>query len=231
MKNNIFSLIILLVFLISCKEKRNNKSVLPNESINKNDSLRMELRRSLDYFADSLLNGNRALMKSFILKYQPDTCGIILYSDSSLKSAFEGIKRLTDINGDKIDDSVFVIPPLNYCDEGQSYYFTDTSLPRLFSNSYCCHPDNLFVVDDIDEDGIKEIGVFNSSCASRYKMLKIYSLKTNNWQEISTSTFDILTKDPTTVKFETLVKKVSKYKFKVCAFNEGKTEWIEQTMQ
>ncbi|POY37974.1 hypothetical protein C3K47_05470 [Solitalea longa] len=236
--NKYISLLVLLTtFLCSCNEGANNKredksdSLKSNELTIKTDSLKIELEKNLVFFADTLLHGKRDLIKNYVIRYQPDTCGIIVYPDTLLKSEFEGIKGLVDINGNKIIDSVFVIPPFNYCDEGESYCFFDKSLPRLFTDSYCCQPDNLFVVDDIDEDGIKEIGIFYSTCVSRYKSLRIYSLKNNSWNEIGTSTFDIQTQDPTTIQFEKLVKKTSKNKFTICEFNDGKTEWIEQTMK
>ena len=220
----------------SCNEGVKQNSVAKSDTSKSNeltindDNVKMELKRNLDYFADNLLQGKRDLIQNYIFKYQSDSCVIIAYPDTLLKAEFEGIKGLADINGDKTIDSVFVIPPFNYCDDGESYCFLDKSLPRLLTDSYCCHPDNLFVIDDIDEVGLKEIGIFYSTCVSRYKSLKIYSLKNNSWEELCTTTFDIQTQDPTNVLFDKLVKKTSKNKFKICEFNEGKTYWIEQTM-
>jgi hypothetical protein len=123
------------------------------------------------------------------------------------------------------------MPMFNYCDDGESYCFFDKTLPRLSTDSYCCQPGNLFVIDDIDEDGIREIGIYYSSCSGRYKSLRIYSLKQNNWKEIGTSDFDILTQDPTQVNFRNLVRKISKKKFKICNFIEGQTKWETITMK
>ncbi|MBC7382788.1 MAG: hypothetical protein H7296_07295 [Bacteroidia bacterium] len=234
---NILIFILLATFLSSCNQRVNNKSIVKTDSLKLNElkiktnGLNIVLKKNLDFFADNLLLGRRDLIKNYILRYQSDTCGIIVYVDTFLKSEFEGIKGLEDINGDKNMDSVFVIPPFNYCDDGKSYCFLEKSLPRLFTDSYCCHPDNIFVVDNIDEEGFREIGIFYSSCVSRYKSLRIYSLKNNSWKEIGASTFDIQTQYPTTVQFKKLVKKTSKNKFKIYAFNEGKTEWVEQTMK
>jgi hypothetical protein len=102
------------------------------------------------------------------------------------------VQRLGRIRPGKPPVAVFVWPQLSWCDlEGDAYYFTDTSLPRLETESGCCHPQSLFLVGDIDEDGIQEIGQYFSSCASRYKSLYVYSLKNNTWKEVGHSTFDL----------------------------------------
>ncbi|RWY48001.1 hypothetical protein [Mucilaginibacter gilvus] len=195
------------------------------------DSLKAVLKSNLNFFADSLLGGNQAPVQAYMKRYQPDTCGILTYKNDRLKENFEGIATVRKINGDKGRDSVVVIPPFNYCDEGDSYFFNDQKLPRLYTQSNCCHPNNLFVVEDIDEDGTREIGIFYSSCTSRFKALNIYSLQQNEWVKIAESTFDIFTKDPGKVKFNTLVRKIKKGEFKVCNFNDGKTTWETITMK
>lgn len=185
----------------------------------------------MNFFADSLLNGNRAVIQGYIEKNQIDSCRIIIYADSNLKAEFEGVKAIKGIRVNSTTDSVFVMPPFNYCEEGQSYCFYDKTLPRLYTDSYCCHPDNLFVTEDIDEDGIKEVGIYYSSCASRYKSLRLYSLKNGKWEQIGDSDFDIFTRDPGKIKFDQLVKKISKGKFKICNFLDGKTKWETITMK
>lgn len=231
---------IFTIFTAFCSnyEKPNNKIFANKEDslksillTKKTDSIKIILQNNIDFFSEKLLNGNKDVIHNYFSKYQTDTCGIIVYDNSLLQSEFKGIKALCDINGNKKADSVFVIPPFNYCDDGESYCFLDKSLPRLFTDSYCCHPDNLFVIEDIDEDGIKEIGIFYSSCVSRFKSLRIYSLKQQSWKEIGISIFDIQTQSPTKVKFEKLVKKVSKNKFIICEFNKGKTNWIKINMK
>ena len=97
------------------------------------------------------------------------------------------------------------MPSFNYCDGGEFILFFWQNPNKTLH--WLCHPENLFVCPDIDEDGINEIGIFYSSCVSRYKSLRIYSLKQNQWTEIGTSTFEVLTQDPTKVKFESLIKK------------------------
>jgi hypothetical protein len=185
------------------------------------------LSNSYSYYGDSLFRGHKELLTFIIKKYYRDSCAPIIQSKKDLKDFFEGFKNLGDVNGDKKNDSIFILPPLNYCEdaEGQSYYFTDTSLPRLLSGSNCCHPCNFFKVPDIDEDGICEVGFYYSSCTSRYKSLEIYSLKNNQWQQIAASAFDILTQAPDKVRFEDLVRKISRNKFQIKNFDEGKKYW------
>ena len=139
-------------------------------------------------------------------------------------SGFEGIKNIGDINGDKISDTVFVVPPFNFCDEGYSYSFFDTTLPRLFTDSYCCNPDNLFSIGDIDEDGVSEICIFYSSCVSRFKSLIAYTLKNKQWKQIGMCTFDINFMKPDKEK---RVRKISKDKFEMLEIidNEQNKEW------
>lgn len=116
------------------------------------------------------------------------------------------------MNSDKIADTVFVVPPFNYCDDGDSYVFFDTTLPRLYTDSYCCHPDNLFSIGDINEDGINEICIFYSSCSSRFKSLIAYTLTHNKWKQIGRSLFDIGIMKPDKEK---RVRKISTGKFEM----------------
>jgi hypothetical protein len=130
---------------------------------------------------------NNKMIQTYLNQYNVDSCGIQKYDDSTLAKEFEGIKELGDINNDNINDSVFVLPPLTFCEDGQSYYFSDLNLPRLLTDSYCCHPESIFNVGDIDEDGVAEIGQYYSSCTGRYKSLIVYSLKAKKWKEVGHS--------------------------------------------
>jgi hypothetical protein len=237
----LFCVFILSAIIFSCVENNGNPATQVLDSIKnspakvlevkRNDSLSIVLKSNLDFFADSLLPGSKAIIQCYIKRYQPDTCVTLTYENSSLKEGFEGVAAVRKIDGGNGRDSVFVVPPFNYCDDGDSYCFKDMKLPRLHTDSYCCHPSNLFVVEDIDEDGIKEIGIFYSSCASRFKGLRVYSLKGGEWKQIGDATFDIFTKDPGKVKLSSLVRKVGKGKFKICNFNEGKTTWETITIK
>jgi hypothetical protein len=194
------------------------KSVIPQDSISSTDP---------SFYGDSLFPGHKSLLTLLISKYDNDTCFPIIHNKKELREKFEGYKILGDINNDKINDSVFVLPPLNWCgyNDGDSYYFTDTSLPRLNSGSECSHPTNSFKAPDIDEDGVCEVGFFYSSCASRYKSLQLYTLKNHQWKQIAESEFDVLTQDPDKVKFEDLVHKISLNKFRIRNFYDKQTYW------
>lgn len=224
----ILPILTIFVLALSCNPKKTDNAEQKNidtGQVNIIDTLTPILISNKQYIKDSLLKDRNGVIDNYFSKYQSDTCGILTHENSKLKEAFEGIRILKGIKANKRKDTVFVMPSFNYCDDGESYCFYDKTLPRLYTDSYCCHPDNLFVCEDIDEDGVNEIGIFYSSCSSRYKSLIIYTLKQNSWKEIATSTFDVLTKDPTNVKFGDLVKKVSKGKFKICNFDEGQTKW------
>lgn len=229
MNRNIVIFITLLTLTASCKfeakQKVEKNATKENEQVYKSDSLTILLYLNKQFFKDSLLKENNGIIDNYFSIYQSDTCGILTHKNSELKENFQGIRIIKGIKTDKQNDTVFVMPNFNYCDDGESYSFFDKTLPRLYTDSYCCHPDNFFVCSDINEDGFNEVGIFYSSCVSRYKSLRIYSLHKKTWKEIAVSTFDIMTKDPTKVKFSDLVKKISKNKFKVCDFNEGQTEW------
>lgn len=235
MNKNITIILTLLTLTFSCKFKDKTNVVetkaKDDRKIYKSDSLTSILNSNKQFFKDSLLKDNPGIIDYYFLIYQSDTCGILIHKNSDLKEEFEGIKFITGIRTKNQKDTVFVMPTFNYCDDGESYYFFDKTLPRLNTDSYCCHPDNFFVTSDIDEDGINEIGIFYSSCVSRYKSLRIYSLKQNSWKEIATSTFDIMTKDPTTVRYSDLVRKIQRNKFKLCNFNEGQIIWETITMK
>lgn len=218
---------ITLAIFYSCKESTiDNKQSQPAtvvQKINKN-SLSGKLNDNILFFGNSLLTNKTTLVRHLINAYQVDTCGIIVYEDTTLKEEFDGIKTLGDINGDKITDTVFVLPPFNYCDYGYSYYFFDTTLPRLNTDSYCCHPRNLFSIGDIDEDGIKEICIFYSSCVSRFKSLLVFSLKNKTWELIGRCTFDIGFMKPDKEK---RVRKVGKGKFEMLeiVYKEENKTW------
>lgn len=229
MNKSILIILILLNLAFSCKSE-NKESVseiktITNGTIHKNDSLTFIFNSNKQYIKDSLLNEKSGIVDDYFLRYQSDTCGVLTHKNSELKEMFKGIRIIKGIKTDKKTDTVFVMPSFNYCDEGESYCFYDKTLPRLHTDSYCCHSENFFVCNDIDEDGFNEVGIFYSSCVGRYKSLKIYSLKKNAWQEIYTSIFDIMTKNPNEVEFSDLVKKLSKNKFQICSFSEGQTKW------
>ena len=245
------SILLTAALLISCtnKTKKNTPSVSNSTALKTkhNDSLLpKDMVSSANYmfFADSLLHGHTEVLKYYFSKYLPDTCTHFHSDRSELVKNFEGIVFIGDINHNSIPDSVFVLEPITYCHfkeekefEGDAYYFTDTTLPRLQTGSECCHPQNIFLVGDIDEDGISEIGQFFSSCASHYKSLYVYSLKNKQWKQIGHSCFDLFYMD---VKkpFSYWVKKTGKNKFEMLQITDlttaskiGKKDWLKFTMK
>jgi hypothetical protein len=228
-------IILFFTFFYSCKD--NSRTLKTNNKITnleKENTLEVEtnnFQENIRYFTDTLVKDKNGIVENYLQTYKAESCGFWKHNKKELKENFEGIRIVKGIKTNKIKDTIFVIPQFYDCDIGESYCFFDKSLPRLLTDSECCQPDNLFIVEDIDEDGICEIGIYYSSCASTYKSLKIFSLKQKTWKEIGSSTFDVLTQDPTKVKFESLVKKQTKNKFKICNFEEGKTEWKTITMK
>lgn len=183
-----------------------------------------QLNINILQFGNKVFKNKSRLISFYIKKYNKKDCGILTYTDSNL-SYFNNVKNIGDINGDRKDDAVFVMPPFNDCDQGYSYYFFNKIIPRLSTDSYCCNAENLFSVGDIDEDGFSEICIYYSSCTSRYKSLRVYSLKNDEWKQIGISDFDILTQDPDKIDMSKLVKKTGYKKFKMCNFLEGKKYW------
>jgi hypothetical protein len=189
------------------------------------------LSNSYSYYSDSIFHGYKALLTAVMKKYAKDTCPPISQPKENFEDWYEGFSSVGDVNHDRKNDSIFVLPPLNYCEEGDAYYFTDTSLPRLLTTSMCCHPTNVFKMADIDEDGICEVGYYYSSCASRYKSLRFFSLKNNEWVRIGASEFDILTQDPGKVRYKDLIRKIAKNKFVARNFYDGDKYWDTITMK
>jgi hypothetical protein len=199
-------ILVLLFNLISCKkeiEKAEPKKTTTKphakklsfdkqlEAIKNGTSKDSVLSNDIKFINDSLLKGK---FKLDISKYEAESkkkkCFPIRLAKKMFNEFYnEGLNNLGDLNGDKKDDFVFVLHALSYCEEGDSYYFTDNSIPRILTDSNCCHPSSIINIGDIDEDGQAEIAEYYSSCASRYKAITIYSLKNNNWKEIKSFSF------------------------------------------
>jgi len=142
------------------------------------------------YWIDSLLK-HYSIDRRIVKNYLTDTCTIKPFSPNELKVSSEGLRQLGYIRKNKKKVNVFVLPSLTICEEGESYYFSDASLPRLYVDTYCCHPENIFVTDDIDEDGINEIVEYYSPCAGRFAALRVWTLKNNEWEEAGAVTYDL----------------------------------------
>ena len=182
------------------------------EAIKNGTTKEFVLSNDIQFINDSILKGK---FKLDISKYNAEAsekeCFPIRLSKKLFNEFYnEGFNNLGDINGDKKADAVFVLHALNYCEEGDSYYFTDNTIPRIITDSNCCHPTSIINIGDIDEDGKSEIAQYYSSCASRYKAITIYSLKNNKWNEIKSFPFVLNDKYLIDKDFKKLLKKTSK---------------------
>jgi hypothetical protein len=245
--------ILITFFLASCKDTPPSvvapKTALVPKTTISDTITDINKVKSTDFvfLSDSVLQGHKAILKYYFTKYGSDTiCGYYpqFYEKKDLKEGFEGLHYIGNIKNNGIKDSVFVLQPISFCKreeeedfDGQAYYFTDTTLPRLQTDSYCCHPSSLFLVGDIDEDGVSEIGEYYSSCASHYKSLCVYSLKNKKWQQIGHCVYDLYYMD-IGKPYSYFVRKVSRNKFKMLEITDltedttkiGKRNWKQFSM-
>jgi hypothetical protein len=244
--SNILILVFTLFTLIACKD--NHQNTLTNQATAKQqtdttiDDNKVKAT-DFNFFSDSVLHGQKEILEYYFTKYSSDTCNALTYDKNETIKNFEGLYKLGNIHN-QISTSVFVLNPLNYCAfdnekdaDGQAYYFTDTTLPRLQTDSYCCHPSNIFLVGDINEDGISEIGEYYSSCSSHYKSLILFSLKNHEWKEVGNCIYDLNYMN-NGKPYSSFVKKTSKNKFEMLEITNltndktkvGKPNWIKFSM-
>ena len=186
-----------------------------------------------DRMTDTIYTFYKANFQALQKKFTTPNCRIIQYDDSSFFSEFEEKSALGDINFDDCIEFVYVLPPLTDCEDGKSYYFSDTNFGRISTDSYCCHTSWLISVGDIDEDGICELGQLYSSCASRYKSLLVLSFKNGIWNEIGQCIFDLNYSD-LEKEFGEYIVKTSKNRFKMLEITDlvqdtsfiGKKHWL-----
>lgn len=200
--------------------KRIKSNIISKDSVFSND---------LKFIQNSILKGKYNVdLKYFKFK---DNCPLLKYKKQELIDEFEGFQNIGDIDKDGKDDFVFVLRMINFCDNGNSYYFSNSNIPRILTESNCCHPYSIFSIGDIDEDGSNEIAQYYSSCASRFKHFNILTLKNNQWKEIAEIDFAINNKYEQFKDFNKLYKKISKNKFQfleisdVLANGEIVSEW------
>ena len=178
-------------------------------------------------FRDSLIGDPR--VPAIVRHYMTDGHTVV-----SLHRFFEEEQHLVtmpfaDLNDDGVIEAVLVMPEGYPGDgeawiDGQSFVFTDPRFGKLRSpEPGCNHVPNLFLLDDIDEDGLREVGLYTSSCASRYKALRVFALRPDTtWQQVAVVTFDIFCEEPAK---EARVRKVGKGAFELlrveCEAGEG----------
>ena len=207
------------------------KDHTPKYSVISNDIL---------YINDSILKGK---FKLDISKYEEDNKKNKCYPERISKKVIsefynQGFKNLGDLNGDKKEDLVFVLHALNSCEDGDSYYFTDNNIPRIQTESYCCHTESIFSIGDIDEAGGNEIAEYYSSCTSNFKSFRIWTLKDNKWKFIKQFGFFYNNGKYEAFKdFNKLYKKISKNKFKFLEISDMRAngemvkEWQTVTIE
>jgi hypothetical protein len=191
------------------KNSKPKNSILSNDIQFINDSI-LKGKFKLDISRYELENSKKGCFPTIMKKEE-----FYEYSVEADRSSTKVFKNLGDLNGDGKNDSVFILPSLGWCEEGQSYYFTDNKIPRILTDSNCCHTESIFSIGDIDEDGGNEIAEYYSSCASNFKHIDIWTLKENKWKLVDGFAFFYNNGKYEVFKdFHKLHKKISKNKFK-----------------
>ncbi len=257
MKN--FSLLMILLSFLACenevKKAENNKEYKTDisqktfteklsydeqiEELKANKPKNSILSNDIQFINDSILTGKFKLdISRYEIENKKKECFPIIiekeefyeYSLESKRTTKKEFKLLGDINADGKDDFVFILPGLGLCEEGQSYYFTDNKIPRIQTESNCCHIESVFSIGDIDEDGGIEIAEYYSSCASSFKSINIWTLKNSKWKLVSDFTFKINNEYKAFDDFNKLHKKISKGKFKFLEIYDinGKGELLKE---
>lgn len=230
-----YTLFSFIILILSCRNTDNHADLTPASPLTLSDTIRILLNDNIRYISDSLWKRDPALLDQYIRKYLPDSCCVIRFENEHLKNDYEGPGLPGDINGDRRPDTFYILKEFHLCAQGQSYLFADTSLPRLTTTSFCCHPRNLFLIGDIDEDGIQEIGLYHSSCSSHYKSLYAYSIKKGAWKEVGHTIFDTYYMD-TEKPYQHFFRKTGKGRFEMLETtdlreaNIGKPIWQKFTI-
>lgn len=237
------ALLFFIIFL-SCNKEIENKTIPEISDFSEKTNLKNRgkpsdsiLSNDIQFINDSVLQGKFRLdISNYVLS---NNCDPIKLSKKMISEFYrQGFKAIGDLNGDEKIDSVFVLHALNYCEDGDSYYFTDNRIPRIQTESNCCHPESIFSIGDIDEDGGDEIAQYFSSCASAFKSINIWTLKKDKWKKVATfSFFSNNGKYEAFKDFDKLYKKISKGKFKFLEISDMRAngevvmEWKTVTMK
>jgi hypothetical protein len=259
MRNAVFAIILFSLF--SCKKEKEKtgfeKGISKSDSAKEisledwtkmmNDKIPKDyvLSNDIQFINDSILKGRFTLDIS-MYGHEKDREGGDCYPVTQEKKkvledyADFGYKNLGDLNGDGKKEAVFILRPLTFCEEnrGESYYFTDNKIPRIESDSFCCHLESIFSIGDIDEDGGNEIAEYNSSCTSNYKSFRIWTFKKDKWKLVDTFIYFYSNGKYEVFKdFPKLYKKIGKSKFRFLeisdqlANGDAVMEWKTVTME
>lgn len=177
--------------LESKKDCLNNKKSNRLESLKSRDSTLHKLQENLKYISQFLIHKKESYLRIYLKEYLKDSNCLKCYSSREINREWQGIKGLGYLHHGPTKDSVIIISEINSCLGEGIYAFTNPSLPFLTNGSDCLLLENIFSVGDMDEDGIDELGVYESSCVSRFKSLAVYSLKNRHWKEVGRCAFDI----------------------------------------
>jgi hypothetical protein len=214
------------------KNSKPKKSILSNDIQFINDSI-LKGKFKLDISRYELEDSKKGCLPTIMEKQD-----FYEHSVEADRSSTKEFKNLGDLNADGKNDFVFILPSLVWCEEGQSYYFTDNKIPRILTDSNCCHVENVFSIGDVDEDGGNEIAEYYSSCASNFKYIDIWTLKENKWKLVDKFAFFYNNGKYEAFKdFHKLYKKISKNKFKFLeisdmrANGEAVMQWKTVTMK
>lgn len=232
-----FAFLTIFLSFLACKNEVENKPSISQKSLSEkltydeqiaklkaNKPRNSILSNDIEFINDSILKGKFKLnISRYELENKKKNCFPVIlkkeefyeFSLEAYRTTKKEFKIIGDINADGKDESVFILPGLGWCEEGQSYYFTDNKIPRIQTESNCCHIESIFSIGDIDEDGGNEIAEYNSSCSSNFKIINIWTLKNNKWKLVEQFDFYINNGKYEAFKdFHKLYKKTAKSKFK-----------------
>lgn len=138
-------------------------------------------------------------------------------------------KQIGDVNGDGINETVEVASVFNQENAETDYYyhFNDQKISMLPTTG-CASIETIYDIEDIDQDGADEIAVYSSSCVSRYKSIRVYTLKNNRWIEEGRAIIDANRLEPSVPE---RIVKTGKGTFQIreiTVYHEGKLtdKWL-----
>ncbi|WP_298515982.1 hypothetical protein [uncultured Kordia sp.] len=221
------SILLLIMILVSCKNKLNSKNTTKAEF--------PEFNSWRDHWENP--NQKAQLLSNSKIHERIKEClrdtTIVVITSTLIEDLerYSIIKSLGDINYDGINDSIIIIPELfiteeNSYENGASAIFTDKKIPRIKVDVPCLETDYFFPVEDINNDGNIELGKYYTSCSSRFKSLELISLTQEQWKIKGRVTFDIFYKEP---EKEKRIEKIATNTFRMREITSENTDDIIDT--
>ena len=147
---------------------------------------------------------------------------------------------LGDINGDNMYDTAIIVSPVhaypdpnNYSDGGCEDDSCVTRVYFSFNTAILVHKtalgfQTIFLTDDLNSDGVKEIGFVPNWFQSCQQGLFIYSLTNGEWNQLEKGNVYACNEED----FSQRIKKVStnKFEFKSLIWSETKSELIDSIL-